>query len=117
MSPPPVRHLQGDDIRKGGSLFADMALWFMLACSFAAFTGVVSHRDVIHSHSICILWAILHHMSRRATAWRGTGYFHTLFAPSAALLPLEYCLNLIEQVRSTFHDLPLTFHWPPMTFH
>ena len=28
---------------------------------------------------------------------RGTGYFHTLFAPSTALLPLEYCLNLIDQ--------------------
>mgnify|MGYP001001338059 FL=1 len=34
----------------------------------------------------------------RATAWRGTGYWHTLFSPSAALLPLEYCLNLIDQV-------------------
>ena len=40
---------------------------------------------------------ILHHQSRRATAWLGTGYFHTLFVPSATLLPLEYCLNLIDQ--------------------
>ena len=69
----------------------------MLACSFAACAGVVSHRDVIHSHALCILWALLHHQSRAATAWRGTGYFHTLFSPSATLLPLEYCLNLIDQ--------------------
>lgn len=29
--------------------------------------------------------------------WRGTGYWHTLFAPSVTLLPLEFCLNLIDQ--------------------
>ena len=58
---------------------------------------MLSHRDVIHSHAFLIMWVILHHMSRRATAWRGTGYFHTLFAPSTALLPLEFCLNLIDQ--------------------
>lgn len=80
-----------------GSLFRDLALWLQLASIFAAFSGLVSHRDVIHSHAVCILWVILHHLSRRATSWRGTGYLHTLFAPSTALLPLEYCLNLIDQ--------------------
>lgn len=80
-----------------GSLTADLSLWFMLFCSLSAFCGVVGHRDVIHSHAIVVMWIILHHQSRRATAWRGTGYFHTLFAPSSALLPLEYCLNFIDQ--------------------
>ena len=80
-----------------GSLFCDISLWFMLCCSLFACFGVVSHRDVIHSHAILVLWIILHHQSRRATSWRGTGYFHTLFAPSTALLPLEFCLNLIDQ--------------------
>ena len=52
-------------------------------------------------HVICILWVILHHQSRAATAWRGTGYFHTLFAPSTALLPLEFCLNFVDQEMIT----------------
>ena len=56
-----------------------------------------SHREVIHSHAIVLMWVVLHHQARKATAWRGTGYFHTLFAPSTALLPLEYCLNLTDQ--------------------
>ena len=86
---------ESDGLR--GSFTADLSLWFMLACSFAAVCGVVSHRDVIHSHAVIILWVILHHMTRAATAWRGTGYLHTLFTPSAALLPLEYCLNLTDQ--------------------
>jgi hypothetical protein len=79
-----------------GSLFRDLALWFMLGCSMLAFFGVVAHRDVVHSHAILLMWLVLHHQSRQATAWRGTGYLHTLFAPSTALLPLEFCLNLID---------------------
>jgi len=80
-----------------GSLSRDLSLWFMLACSLSAFFGVTTHRDVIHSHAVVLLWAMLHHQSRAATHWRGTGYFHTFFSPSAALLPLEYCLNLTDQ--------------------
>ena len=88
-------HVEGSDLK--GSLAKDMSLWFMFGCSLFAFFGVVSHRDVIHSHAILTFWLILHHQARKATAWRGTGYLHTLFAPSTALLPLEYCLNLIDQ--------------------
>ena len=57
---------ESDGLR--GSFTADLSLWFMLACSFAAVCGVVSHRDVIHSHAVIILWVILHH-ARAATAW------------------------------------------------
>lgn len=88
-------HDEGAELR--GSFTRDLSLWFMLGCSFFAFFGVVSHRDVIHSHAILILWVMLHHQSRKATAWRGTGYLHTLFSPSSALLPLEFCLNLTDQ--------------------
>lgn len=77
---------EGAELR--GSLLRDLALWFMLFCSLSAFFGIVSHRDVIHSHAVVILWAFLHHQSRSATAWRGTGYMHTFFTPSSALLPL-----------------------------
>lgn len=80
-----------------GSFARDLSLWFMLACSLAACCGVVTHRDVVHSHAVVILWVVLHHQARKATAWRGTGYLHTLFSPSAALMPLEYCLNLTDQ--------------------
>ncbi|KAL1523250.1 hypothetical protein AB1Y20_018200 [Prymnesium parvum] len=86
-----------DAVALRGSILRDVALWFMLACSMSAFFGVTTHRDVIHSHAVVILWALLHHQSRLATAWRGTGYFHTFFSPSAALLPLEYCFNLTDQ--------------------
>lgn len=80
-----------------GSIMRDLSLWFVFLCSFLAFAGVVDHRDVVHSHAILIMWIVLHHQSRKATSWRGTGYLHTLFAPSTALLPLEFCLNLIDQ--------------------
>jgi hypothetical protein len=48
-------------VRGGGSFFYDMSLWSMLSCSFAACCGVVSHREVIHSHAICLLWFVMHH--------------------------------------------------------
>lgn len=88
-------HDEGAELR--GSLFRDLALWSMLGCSFGACCGVFSHTEVIHSHAIILMWVVLHHQARAATAWRGTGYFHTLFAPSTALLPLEFCLNLVDQ--------------------
>ena len=37
-----------------GSFTRDLALWFMLGCSLAAFTGLCGHRDVIHSHAVTI---------------------------------------------------------------
>ena len=77
-----------------GSLSRDVALWFCLLGIFAAFAGVVSHRDVVHSWAVVLLWTILHHNARLATSW-GAGYFTTLLMPSAALLPLEYCLPLM----------------------
>ena len=36
----------------------------------------------------------MHHQARAATSW-GSGYFSTFLMPSAALLPLEYCLPLM----------------------
>ena len=86
---------EADEVR--GSAMRDVSLWFMVACSMLACCGLVSHRDVMHSHTVVLLWLVLHHLTRNATAWRGTGYWHTLFSPSAALLPLEYCLVLIDQ--------------------
>ena len=99
---------ESDGLR--GSFTADLSLWFMLACSFAAVCGVVSHRDVIHSHAVIILWVILHHMTRAATAWRGTGYLHTLFTPSAALLPIR-TLDDAPCRRGAF--LPHTLRFEP----
>ena len=78
----------------GGSLTRDVALWFCLVGIFAAFAGVVTHRDVVHSWAVVLLWAIMHHQARAATSW-GAGYFATLLMPSAALMPLEYCLPLM----------------------
>ena len=77
-----------------GSFSRDVALWFCLLGIFSAFAGVVSHRDVVHSWAVVLLWTILHHNARLATSW-GAGYVTTLLMPSAALLPLEYCLPLM----------------------
>eukprot|EP00747_Dinoflagellata_sp_TGD_P166140 gnl/TRDRNA2_/TRDRNA2_188451_c0_seq1.p1 gnl/TRDRNA2_/TRDRNA2_188451_c0~~gnl/TRDRNA2_/TRDRNA2_188451_c0_seq1.p1 ORF type:complete len:284 (+),score=58.32 gnl/TRDRNA2_/TRDRNA2_188451_c0_seq1:71-922(+) len=78
-----------------GSMQRDVALWFLLICIGAAFTGVVSHIDVMHAWAIVILWACLHHLIRQSTVW-GASYPVTLFLPSAALLPLEFCIPLQE---------------------
>ena len=91
-----------------GALERDVALWFMLAGIFAAHCGIVQHRDVIHSYCVVLLWLVLHHRSRRATAW-GAGYLTTLLMPSAALMPLEYCLNLADPER--IEDLDALAQW------
>ena len=78
-----------------GQWTRDLALWFMLLGPLLAFAGVVNHREVVHSYAIVLLWIILHHQSRAATSW-GAGYMVTLFMPSAALMPLEYCLTLAD---------------------
>ena len=91
-----------------GALERDAALWFMLAGIFAAHCGIVQHRDVIHSYCVTLLWLALHHQARRATAW-GAGYATTLLTPSAALMPLEYCLNLADPER--IEDLDALARW------
>jgi len=46
----------------------DVALWFILAGIFAAFCGVVSHLDVVHSWVTLLFWVLLHHQVRRTLA-------------------------------------------------
>lgn len=77
-----------------GSMSRDAALWFCILGIFAAFAGIVTHREVVHSWAVVLMWTVLHHNARLATSW-GAGYFTTLLMPSAALLPLEYCLPLM----------------------
>mmetsp|Transcript_29129 Transcript_29129/g.70337 ORF Transcript_29129/g.70337 Transcript_29129/m.70337 type:complete len:290 (+) Transcript_29129:83-952(+) len=80
-----------------GTLKKDVALWFMLVCIAAAWLpGIgVTHRDAIHAYVIVFLWSIMHHVARQATAW-SAGYFFTFLFPSTALMPLEYCLPLMD---------------------
>ncbi|CAJ1952322.1 unnamed protein product [Cylindrotheca closterium] len=80
-----------------GTLTKDVALWFMLVCIAAAWLpGIaVTHRDAIHAYAVVVLWAIMHHVARKATAW-SAGYFFTFLFPSTALMPLEYCLPLMD---------------------
>ena len=54
------------------------------------------------------LWCVLHHLSRAATSW-GAGYFCTLLMPSAALMPLEYCLLLTDDGK--VEDLDSLSEW------
>ena len=79
-----------------GSASKDVALWFLLAAIVAAWLpGVVTHRDVLHAYAICFLWLIMHHQCRAATSW-GANYVVSLLMPSVALMPLEYCLPLMD---------------------
>lgn len=87
-----------------GSFGRDISLWFLLACIGAAWMpGAISHRDVLHAYAIVFMWIFLHHSCRQATSW-GSGYIVTFLFPSAALMPLEYCLPLMD-VADTVEDL------------
>lgn len=102
-SPEPLKWLRlvnkdndGEKRSLVGSLQRDVALWFMLSCIGAALIpGGVNHRDVMHAYVVVFLWIILHHSCRQATTWSG-GYFITFIFPSAALMPLEYCLPIMD---------------------
>ena len=103
-----LKGLDGDVERSTlvGSYHRDIALWFLLACIAAAcLPGVVTHRDVLHAYVICIAWALLHHSCRKATgSWTSSGYLTTFLFPSSAMMPLEYCLPLMD-VADTVEDL------------
>ena len=93
-----------------GTLQRDVALWFMLCCIAAAWLpGVVTQRDVLHAYAVAFLWTILHHSCRSATTW-GTPYLVSLLLPSAALMPLEYCLPL-QDVMDCVEDLDSLADW------
>jgi len=87
-----------------GSTKRDVCLWFMIACvGLPWLPGAVKHRDVLHAYVIVFCWTIMHHLCRRATVW-STGYLTTFFFPSTALMPLEYCLPLMD-VADTVEDI------------
>uniref|UniRef100_A0A7S2R6N1 Uncharacterized protein n=1 Tax=Eucampia antarctica TaxID=49252 RepID=A0A7S2R6N1_9STRA len=89
-----VRAEERDDLN--GNLKIDVALWFMLSCIISAWLpGAVTHADAIHAYAIVLMWSIMHHFCFQATHW-GTGYFLSFFFPSSSLLPLEYCLPLMD---------------------
>lgn len=87
-----------------GNLGKDIALWYMLSCIGAAWMpGIITHRDVTHAYVVVVLWIILHHSCYKATCW-SSGYVYTLLFPSTALMPLEYCLPLMD-VADSVEDL------------
>ena len=77
-----------------GSIQRDIALWFVLASIGAAWLpGPVTHRGVMHSYVIVLLWALLHHSCRRATIWNsryvGLGSTHTHRHPRRSAQPSD----------------------------
>jgi len=87
-----------------GSLRKDVALWFLLIAIASAWTpGGASHHDVAHAYVIVFMWIIMHHECRKATAWESS-YLVGLFLPSTVLLPMEYCLPLMD-VADTVEDM------------
>lgn len=97
--------VDADQERKtlGGSLARDVPLWFMIASIAAAWLpGKVTHRDCLHAYVVVFLWTLLHQFCRRSTVWTDH-YLMTFFFPSTALMPLEYCLPLMD-VADTVED-------------
>jgi hypothetical protein len=80
-----------------GSIRRDVALWFVLASISAAWIpgSAITHQDVMHAYAIVILWIVQHHACRRATTW-SAGYVVTFLFPSMALMPMEYCMPLMD---------------------
>uniref|UniRef100_A0A6S8P6F7 Uncharacterized protein n=1 Tax=Amphora coffeiformis TaxID=265554 RepID=A0A6S8P6F7_9STRA len=98
-----------------GSLARDVGLWFMMASIAAAWLpGAVTHRDVLHAYVVVILWTIQHWLCRRATAWTASPVV-TYFFPSTALMPLEYCLPLMD-VADTVEDLEFLVNYREFTY-
>ena len=89
-------HVAEEHQQIAGKISVDVCLWLMLSGIFAAWSGVVTHRDVIHSYTIVIMWVWMHHATRQVTVWGGN-YATTLLMPSAALLPLEWTLPLADK--------------------
>ncbi len=81
-----------------GEIKRDVCLWLMLFGIGAAQVGMVTHREALHSYASIALWCVLHHLSRSATSW-GSEYWCTLLMPSAALVPLKYCLPLADREK------------------
>mmetsp|Transcript_23395 Transcript_23395/g.32686 ORF Transcript_23395/g.32686 Transcript_23395/m.32686 type:complete len:283 (+) Transcript_23395:89-937(+) len=87
-----------------GSIRVDCSLWIVLMNILAAcLPGSITHRHVTHAYMILIFWIVTHHACRRATAWT-SGYLVTFFFPSLALMPMEYCLPLVDTI-DTVEDL------------
>ena len=108
LRPEPGGHGHHDHHEATGSLRSDICLWLMILGILAAQAGIVSHREGIHAYASVALWCVLHHLSRDATSW-GAGYFCTLLMPSAALMPLEYCLLLAD--AGNVEDLESLTEW------
>lgn len=80
----------------GGSVQRDVALWFAFASIGVAWLpGPVTHRDVMHAYVIIIMWAVVHHSCRQAATWSAS-YPLTFIFPSVALMPVEYCMPLMD---------------------
>jgi len=93
----------------GGSLKRDIAIWFNIACITAAWMpGGVTHFGVIHAYFITFFWIVLHHSTKKVTTWH-PGYLYSFLFPSSALLPLEYCLPLMD--GDTCEDLDFIESW------
>mmetsp|Transcript_1610 Transcript_1610/g.2534 ORF Transcript_1610/g.2534 Transcript_1610/m.2534 type:complete len:286 (+) Transcript_1610:129-986(+) len=87
-----------------GSIRVDCSLWIALMNILAAWLpGPITHRHVTHTYIILFFWAVTHHACYRATAWTSK-YWVTFIFPSIALMPVEYCLPLMD-TADTVEDL------------
>ena len=82
-----------------GSLKKDVALWLCLIAIIAAWYPDdiigVNQRDAVHAYAIVFFWVLMHHRCRAATCW-GPFYLVSLFLPSTALMPIQYCVPFID---------------------
>eukprot|EP00931_Biecheleriopsis_adriatica_P087981 TRINITY_DN62383_c0_g1_i1.p1 TRINITY_DN62383_c0_g1~~TRINITY_DN62383_c0_g1_i1.p1 ORF type:complete len:318 (-),score=50.15 TRINITY_DN62383_c0_g1_i1:10-963(-) len=85
-----------------GSMVQDLCLWFMILCICGQCCGLAALSDIYHAYFCLVLWVCLHHLCWTATTW-GQSYLVSLFLPSAALMPLQFCFLL--RAADSFEDL------------
>lgn len=82
-----------------GSLRKDVALWVCLIAIAAAWYPDdligVDQRDAVHAYAILFFWIVMHHRCRAASTW-GVFYPVSFLLPSAALMPMQYCVPFID---------------------
>ena len=89
-----------------GKSLTDLILGFnflVIGLVFSPEHGKLCRPGAVHAFCIVIMWAVFHHHCRQATSW-GHGYHYTFIFPSAALMPMEYCIPLMD-VADTVEDL------------
>ena len=94
-----------------GRLLQNAALWFQVGCLAMPQLGWCKHTDIIHAYAIVVLWIVTHHKSQQAVQVKGSSYLFSLLTPGNALMPLEFCLPLLNVDEAGIEDEETLREW------